>query len=230
MVQKTNYINKIKCGGYAVVFDRFLEIGMKTLIEVTRDDKEYFFPSKVEDIDKDIITLGMPIKGGKTFFINIDEKIKIYFSRKGSFYCIEGEVEKKRYEPIPVITMRSLSPPYKKQKRSFFRLKIVLPIKIKICGTEDTFLRYTRDISGGGIKFSHSEPIEEGSNIEVKIPDILGEKIIKASVVRTERVDMREINKYDIAIEFVDLDERLRDEIVKFLLAKQRELRQKGVE
>lgn len=71
--------------------------------------------------------------------------------------------------------------------------------------------------------------IEKGANLEVKIPDILGEKAIKASVIRTEKENIREINKYDIAIEFLDIDEQERDKIVKFILAKQRELRQKGL-
>ena len=211
------------------MFDNFLEIGMKVIIEIKRENGELFFPSKIEDIYPNSILLGMPMKGGRTFFIGINEKINIYFSRKDSFYCIEGIVEDKKYEPIPVIKMHPLGLPYKKQKRNYFRLKVSLPIHIKLFGTEETFLRYTRDLSAGGIKFAHSKTIEKGADLEVKIPDILGEKAIKASVVRTERDDIREVNKYDIAIKFVDIDERSQDKIIKFILAKQRELRQKGL-
>lgn len=136
------------------MFDGFLEIGMKVTIEVKKENGEYFFPSKIEDIYVNSITLSMPMKGGRTFFISVDEKINIYFSRKGSFYCIEGTVKDKQYKPIPVIRMRPLGSPYKKQKRSYFRLKVSLPIHIKLWGTEDMFLRYTRDLSAGGIKFA----------------------------------------------------------------------------
>jgi len=212
------------------MFEGLLEIGMKVIIEVKRDNGDFFFSSKIEDIFSNHIILSMPMKGSRTFFISVDEKINIYFPKRGSFYCIEGKVVEKQYKPIPIIKMIPLSSPYKKQKRSYFRLKVSLPIHVKLCETGYKFLRYTRDISAGGIKFSHSEFIEVGTNIEVQIPDILGKKAVKASVIRTELENIREINKYDIAIEFIDIDERARDKIVKFILAKQRELRKKGLE
>lgn len=62
------------------------------------------------------------------------------------------------------------------------------------------------------------------------VPEILGEMVLKAVVVRTERNSARKINVYDIAIEFIEMDEHIRDKIVKFILTKQRELRVKGVE
>lgn len=214
-----------------MMFEVILEIGMKVIIEVKRDSGDLYFSSKIEDIGSDDITLGMPMKGGRTFFIAVDENINIYFSRKGSFYCIEGKVLEKRYRPIPVIKILPLSSPYKKQKRSFFRLKISLPIHVKMDDAEGSFIRYTRDISAGGIKFSHSDLIEVGTNLEITIPDVLGNKTaIKAIVRRAEYDSTREINKYDIAIEFLDIDDRTRDIIVKFILVKQRELRKNGLE
>ena len=208
----------------------FLEIGMKVTIEVQRENGEYFFPSKVEDIKLSCVVLSMPMKRGRTFFVGIDEKINIYFSKRGSFYCIEGKVEDKQYNPIPVIAMYPLSPPYKKQKRSYFRLQISLIIHIKLSGSDDWIQRYTRDISAGGMKFSNSKVIQKGSNIEVIIPDVLGETVLKAAVVRTEGNSNRHINTYDIAIEFIEMDEQIRDKIVKYILARQRELRSKGIE
>lgn len=210
--------------------DDFLEIGMRITIEVQRENIEHFFPSKIEDIKLDYVVLSMPMKKGRIFFVGIDEKINIYFSKRGSFYCMEGIVRDKQYSPIPVITMYSLSPPYKKQKRSYFRLKTSCTIHIKLKGSDDWLQAYTRDISAGGIKFSHSAPIKKGSIIEVVIPDILGETILKAAVVRTEKNNIRNVNVHDIAIKFVDIEEAMRDKIVKYILTKQRELRSKGVE
>jgi len=214
------------------MFEDFLEIGMKVIIEVKREnDTDMFFNSKIEDITTNEVILDMPMKGGITYSIDIDEDINIYFSRKDSFYCIEGKVTDRQYVPIPIIKMLPLSSPYKKQKRNYFRLKISLPINVKISGTGETFSRYTRDISAGGIKFSHSDLIELGTMLEVAIPDILGDDTaIKAKVIRTEHDDRRKINRYDIAIEFEEVDERTRDIIIKFILAKQRELRKNGLE
>lgn len=208
----------------------FLEIGMKVTIEVQREDEGLFFPSKVEDINSDGIILSMPMKNGRTYFIGFDEQINIYFSKRDSFYCMEGIVKDKQYNPIPVITMYPLSPPYKKQKRSYFRLQISLEIHIKLSGSDEWIQRYTHDISAGGIKFSNSEALQKGSNIEVMIPDILGETVLKATVVRTEQDIARHINVHDIAAEFAEIDEQICDKLIKFILAKQRELMEKGIE
>lgn len=212
------------------MIDDFLEIGMKITIGVQRESSEYFFPSKIEDIKLDCVVLSMPMKRGRTFFIGIDEKINIYFSKRGSFYCMEGKVESKHYNPIPVISAYPLRFPYKKQKRSYFRLKTALKIFIKMIDSDDWSKVYTRDISAGGIKCSHSQMLEKGSSVEVKIPNILGETVLKAVVVRSEKNSARNVNAYDIAIQFTEIDEAIRDKIVKYILTKQRELRSKGIE
>lgn len=45
----------------------FLKIGMKVTIEVQRENVEYFFSSKVEDINLERIVLSMPMKGVEPF-------------------------------------------------------------------------------------------------------------------------------------------------------------------
>lgn len=117
---------------------------MKLTIVIQRENEELFFPSKIEDIKEDQVVLGMPIKKSKTFFVGIDENISIYFSRKGSFYCIDGVVKGKKYYPIPIITMHPLGPPYKKQKRDYYRLKISCETYIKPDTCDDWIKGYSR--------------------------------------------------------------------------------------
>lgn len=50
-----------------MMFEVILEIGMKVIIEVKGDSGDLYFSSKIEDIGSDDITLGMPMKGGRTF-------------------------------------------------------------------------------------------------------------------------------------------------------------------
>ncbi|WP_213975283.1 flagellar brake protein [Tepidanaerobacter acetatoxydans] len=210
--------------------DSFLEIGTKVTLGIQRENAECFFPSKVEDIISDRIVLGMPIKEGRTFFVGLDEKINVYFSKKGSFYCLEGLIEDKKYDPIPVITIHPICLPYKKQKRSYFRLKISLKTYIKSPDFDEWIKVYTRDISAGGAKFSYPSLIKEGSILEVTFPDILPEMSLMSRVLRTEKNRDRHINTYDVAVEFIEIDESICDKIVKFIFAKQRELMEKGID
>ena len=152
------------------------------------------------------------------------------FSRKGSFYCLEAVVEEKQYYPIPIIATRPLRPPYKKQKRDYFRLKIILNIQIRTSDCEKWVEGYTRDISGGGAKICLPQKIKKGSIIEILIPEILGKKILKAVVVRTGIDTLNLAKTNDMAIQFIEINENIRDKIIKFILAKQRILREKGLE
>lgn len=203
---------------------------MRVNIEVRTENVKHFFSSKVEDIRSNYIILSMPMKAGKIFFLGIDEKIYIYFSKRDSFYCLEVKVEDKQYNPIPTITVIPLKEPYKKQKRSYFRLQITLIIYIKTFDCDNWFEGYICDISAGGARFFLSKDIKKGSFINIKIPAILGESVLNAVVVRTDKNLLRPANVHDIAVEFLEVNEQVRDKIIKFVLAEQRKLRKKGIE
>lgn len=198
-------------------------------MEIIREKKKYCFSSKVEDISSNYIILGMPMKSGRTFHTYIKERIYIYFSRKDSFYCIDGLVDKKRYTPIPVIFVTPITSPYKNQKRKYFRLKFSLPIHLKTDEGEEWQDAYSQDISAGGAMIYFDKKIKPGCQLEVKIPSILGDVVFKAKILRCEKEPIREINPYNIALQFLDLEANHRDEIVKFLLDEQRKLRKKGL-
>lgn len=207
----------------------FLEIGMKVSIGIRRDDKEWFFSSKVEDIKHEHIDLSMPMKSGQIFFVGLEEKVFIYFTKRDSFYCLEGKVENRQFLPIPIITIKPLKPPYKEQKRSYFRLKVTLQTQVRISENDKWIKGYIQDISAGGTRFSFPKGIKKGRIIELIVPAISCDMIFKAMVLRTEKDTFSELNPYEIAVKFVDIEEDTRDRIVRFILTEQRKLRKKGL-
>lgn len=79
------------------------------------------------------------------------------------------------------------------------------------------------NISGGGIGFFSKEKYNVGEIVEVKtilpiMPPVA--LVIYGEIVKAERLT----NNYMIAMKFVATDEEVRDEIVKFVFAKQREM------
>lgn len=203
---------------------------MRVSIGVKISETKYYFSSKIEDLEEDNIILNMPMRLGRIFFLGINEKIYIYFSKKGSYYCLEGKVVDKKYDPIPVISVKPLKEPYKEQKRSYFRLEITLKALIKINNCDNWHESYTRDLSAGGVRLSFSNKIKKGSIIQLKIPEILGDEVLKAIVVRMQKHSLKPKRYYDIAAMFIEVNEQTQDKIVKYLLAEQRELRKKGIE
>lgn len=203
---------------------------MKVTLGIFNDDAEHFFPSKVEDVLTDHIILGMPMKQGRIYYIEKGEKINIYFPFKTSFYCMEGLVEGKQYEPIPVIIVRPIGEPCKKQNRNYFRLNIALKAYIKLPDCKNPIKVYTKDISAGGVKFSSSLFIKEGTLTEIMIPEILDDLWLRAIIVRTEKnYQAQHPNKYYIAAQFTEIDEYAQDAIAKFIFSTQRKLIRKGI-
>lgn len=209
--------------------DAVFRIGMKVTIGVLRENEEIYLPSKVENIETDGLVLSMPIKRRSIFFVAIGEKINVYFPKRGSFYCMEAKVEKKDYCPLPLITVFPLGRPFKMQKRKYFRLQTPLKIYFKLSDTEVWNKVYVCDISAGGIKFPLNHRLKSGKQIEVRIPNILDDNVLKAVIVRLEEKQDRTIFPYDIAIKFIDIDDGTRDKIVKYLFRKQMKLIKKGI-
>lgn len=209
--------------------DNFFNIGMKVQLQI-KDGKEdnQFFPSKIEDVDGKDLTVGMPIKSNYVYFVPLHESVYVYFSRKDSFYCMECKVIKRKYEPIPVLTLRPLKPPYKYQRRNFFRIAITLDIEV-IKQTDEVLKGKTKDISGSGALLALPQELKKGEVVKLSIY-IKGKPLkLKAKVVRCYKDDTRHFNPYYVAVQFIEIDEKIQDEIVKFTLEEQRKLRKKGI-
>ncbi|MDI6727722.1 MAG: PilZ domain-containing protein [Thermodesulfovibrionales bacterium] len=79
------------------------------------------------------------------------------------------------------------------------------------------------NISGGGLGFNSKEKYNQGDVLEIKMllpmmPPVA--LYIYGEVVKIEQ----QINSYAIAVKFIAMDEDIRDEIVKFVFRRQREM------
>ncbi|MBI5214020.1 MAG: PilZ domain-containing protein, partial [Nitrospirae bacterium] len=79
------------------------------------------------------------------------------------------------------------------------------------------------NISGGGLNFSSADRYSPGDIIEMKmmlpmIPPVA--MYIYGEVVKVEK----QVNGNNIAVKFIEMDEEIRDEIVKFVFRRQREM------
>ncbi|TYP59908.1 flagellar brake protein [Thermosediminibacter litoriperuensis] len=205
-----------------------LEIGMKVEIEVIRDDQNIIFPTKVEDFDGDRVLLGMPFFEGKIFFLRSDELVRIYYAKSDCFYFVRAKVVEKKYAPIPVIAVKLMGPPEKNQRRDYFRVQVSLKVMVRPEGTENWMNAYVVDLSASGAMIYSGKEIGKEQIVEIKLPLNSKEFNLKAKVVRITKDPMRSINPYNMGVQFIDIEEHMRDEIIKFILTEQRKLRQKG--
>lgn len=212
-----------------------INIGDK--IEILRKDSEKRdpFPSQVLDIleDGEFIVSG-PMKKYRLIFIHKDEIVTIStnIENKGR-YEFDAVVVDRYIGNIYKIRLKKISEVRRVQLRNFFRLNISIPVTKKFTvnenGEEKVIVEHcrTKDMSGGGLKlltrYSHSV----GDIIECEFSIDKRKIFTKAKTVRIEPVDAFNY-RYNLAVQFVDIDENDRDAIMKFIFYKQRELRRKG--
>jgi len=205
------------------------QVGMRVNIEVERDNENFFFPSKVEDTESGALVLDIPIKGNEIFHVGLDESVKVHFSRGDSFYYFIGIVTDKKYVPVPVLHVKPVSPFIKNQRRDYFRIKVTLKAKMRLVETDESLHGYIRDLSGSGALITTGSKLKKGDLIDIEFIIMSKAIDVKGRVVRVWQEDHLQNSRiYYMAVQFVEIDEAIQDEIIKFILAEQRKMIKKG--
>lgn len=213
-----------------------LDIGTKIELIKLDDEEEIGYPSQALDIiqPEELIVSG-PIKKNNLIFMHKGEKIKVVYNveDKGMHYFI-AEIMSRNYSPIYSLKLKKVSEIKKKQLRKYYRLLTMLKmdkkyVTVKNC-IEETLNEECRisDISGGGMKLYCNYEHDLGDEIVClfKIQDYSIK--VKALVVRIEEIDSFNY-KYSIGVSFLDINEEIRDVIIKYIFEQQRILRVRGM-
>jgi len=179
------------------------------------------------------IAVSSPIYKGKIYPISNGSKINIIFYKKntGKFYFLGEVVKKDHKNNLSILYIKKISDIFRLQRRSYFRLSIVLNLNIDIVenGTViKSIPAISKDISGGGLRIICKEKVKEGILVSCNIPIDDEQVKIKGKIVRCKAIS-DSINKHDIGIEFVSIDEKIRTKIISFIFDKQRKLIKKGL-
>lgn len=197
-------------------------------------EEEYLVSQFLEHAEDRLISIAMPIKEGRLVPIHTGSDIKVLFYRENGQYYFSAKVIDMVKGKIPVLRIERTSSIYKLQRREFFRLNILLPLRISIIDEASgdavkVIETYTLDISGGGLRFAINKgEIEQGQHLLCEF--ILKDEpySLRAKAVRIDRV-YREKYSYEVGAEYVDIDERVRQDILYFIFEQQRKIRQKGM-
>ena len=213
-----------------------VEIGEKVEIILERDlleDVKGF--SMVQDFtDTGELVVSLPVYGGKPILLQRQAIIKVFFYKEEGCYSFDGQViERFKRENAELVSISQTSSIRRIQRREFYRLKIVLPVKFIVLDDESEeeapiIEGCCTDISGSGLRLNTDHKLDIGDMIECNF-QLDNENDIKiiGKVVRFGIAD-KLTYKYDLGISFPKIFEGVRDTIIKFIFEKQRELRKKG--
>jgi len=188
----------------------------------------------VDKIDNSILIIATPILHNQNVSISIGETLQITYVKQnvGVFGFKAKVIGKKRISELSYLKIERLGDVFKEQRRNFFRLEIALPIKIKTMdpkyGEQLEIDGFTKDISGGGLRFITTKPLKLNSRVEITIYLEEESVVVQGRIVRCLfSIELR--NKYDIGIMFENIDEKTRTKLIAFIFENQRKMREKGL-
>jgi len=180
------------------------------------------YRTMVYDESDDQLMLMAPLDGHVAIRLPAGLEINIMQEATQETYAAMVQIlETRPGEPPLLITTRPQMV-RKVSRRRFFRVDVDLPF-----ATGDVSGRVV-NLSGSGIlALVPAGTVKEGALIEfrMELPNLLSPLPIQGKVARLKEVS----GKAQIALQFTRLTERIRDEIIKYVTVRQRELLQLGL-
>lgn len=214
----------------------------KSRLTDNEDTVEY--ASQILDFNDDGIVCAMPIYEGHIIPLQEGKRFEGYFYSDNKIYKASCSVKSRGKEGTLHIVVVSLdSALIRVQRREYFRLSCIMPATIR-CVTEITAngdIVYSDntdeekkctivDISGGGIRAFSKEKYEKGAvvslNFTLTFKDGSKSKNIIGKIIDSFK-NSNDETLFDNRLQFIDISESDRDEIVKYVFEQQRNILKK---
>lgn len=215
-------------------------------------EKPRVLKSRIYDIRKDgTLEIGMPTEGGKMVLVPLGIRYSlIFYTRQGMYQCIGQVKERYKSDNLYMVTMELKNNLSKFQRREFYRKECLLEIsylpvledEMRLSRPEAVYGYHMEnypdddmkkgtavDISGGGIRMITNEPIlETNLLLNFSLNSGSGEKDIwmLGTLLQTKQIESG-VSKYEHRIMFIMKDNRIREEIVRYIFEEERKSRQK---
>ena len=222
--------------------DRIELIHIKSAIGRKVSDKKY--GSQVLDFDGDrTAKIAMPISEGKVIPLEIDDDYNLCFFTNSGLYQCTAQIKKRYTENrMYVMDVIFLTPLKKFQRRKFYRLDCLFPIRYRIVPKEqfekkneaeqdnekDEILweeGTISDLSGGGIRFHGNVECKKEDLVDIVLPLSLQSGIVPLSlymkVVSCVHFEGSRV-AYETRGEFLDINEKERETVIKYVFEEQR--------
>jgi c-di-GMP-binding flagellar brake protein YcgR len=215
--------------------EEFLKINQRIQIEVKEGPFAGKYYSRIEDVGVNELVIGAPIYRGEIIKLKVGSFINIVLTGENALFQFESKILEEITDPLPLLVISKPKNMQKVQRRNFFRIKVTIPVEYRVLpdiletSTEEFKFAETVDISGGGTLLLISEEFPKETILELKLH--LKENLIVPAVGRVvfTKDEKRKDKKKMVAVEFIVIEEREREKIVKFVFEKQREERQKAL-
>ena len=193
-----------------------------------KGNNEGVYETKILDIEGNQVKIVAPEADGVPIPMSRGQKITVsYTTERGKFFFVT-RIEDRGSKPLPFYLLERPQKIYRVQRREYVRVEIsgridYRPRPEEGDEEEEEFAQgQLRDLSGGGARFQGTSQVEEGQELELKIPILELDQPLWG-IVRRQREKKKGV--YEIGIAFVDIDPNVREDIIKWLFEYQRHMR-----
>lgn len=210
-----------------------------------------YYSQVCDIVAEDRVDITMPMEKTKIVLLPVGVEYELYFyTPNGVYQCRAKVADRVKRNNVFMLTMELTSELRKDQRREFYRFSCALKMDSRVLGEEEIELMEREgtleeaggeslkqsvivDISAGGLRFMSSYRYEEESIIlckyqldtekGVKEYEILG-KVLSVQESQTRR------GVFEHRVQYVDIDDAAREEIIKFIFETERKNRKKSME
>ena len=214
-------------------YKKMIVPGLAVEVIVPEGEYEGKYRTRIEDVGERLILVGSPFINGDIIPLRIGTKLKLIFWDELSAYSFLTEIKQRVAEPIHMFVLSMPDSILRVQRRNFVRVTAIKPITFQTVtseGLSDSVKGTTLDLSGGGLRFLTEELVEDKSILNVQLTLPKGDMQIPVLVCRADKLEDSKPQRYCVSTEFHEMQERVRDQIIRYIFQLQREMRKKGLE
>ena len=203
---------------------KMLKIGTLVEMEVINNvyDGELFL-TKISDIDEshETLDLNLPMENRQYVIARNGEQVKVSVKKDDGIYCFKAKIQYRALEPYAHIRVEFPKKMIKEQRREFFRMPVNLMIALKKEDEEKSKQGVSIDLSGGGFYLTSRALFEKNDIVIMNFDLTNGTRIDDLKGIVKWRVNKSE-NQYEYGVEFLNLDNKLREQFISYLFELQR--------
>ncbi|MCL2565172.1 MAG: flagellar brake domain-containing protein [Defluviitaleaceae bacterium] len=216
-----------------------IKIGDRVEIQQTREnDRPRKYLSQVENVLAiDRMVLHVPISYGQLVELSKEDEYRfVFFTEKGIFRFSGNIEDSKEENGFALMIIKIFGEGEKQQRRDFFRLDCILPMKFSKMEREsmdapddaEVYQGIVKDVGGGGLCFLSNDNLEEEdiTKLIIKLDD---DVLVAIGEVLHKHYFPKAKYKYQYRVGFIGIRPGEQEKIVQFIFERQkRDLRKMG--
>jgi c-di-GMP-binding flagellar brake protein YcgR len=182
------------------------------------------FVSRVREAGTGTVVLEVPDEFVSLLPRWVGREVRVVFGQESIAYSFSSRATGWAAEPVPQLHIATPGNIVQRQRRSFARLDIALPVQFHHVASRDRAVcgGRTVDISGGGILFHTREEVKPRDLLVLRL--LLPEREPLVLLARVLRVVSSRKGDHVVATRFVEIEEAQREQIVSFIFERQNRL------